>query len=89
MESLERWAEHRFSGSAPGTEAFQQDYADWEVLRAGLRAALEAIAADRASALQRARRAGRLDAGATDAAPDGYEAVVRRYYRALAGPGAR
>lgn len=88
VESLERWAEHRFSGSAPGTEAFKQDYADWEVLRAGLRAALEAIAADRAGALQRARREGRLDAGAGDAAPEGYETVVRRYYRALAAPGA-
>ena len=86
VESLERWAEHRFSGSAPGTEAFKQDYADWEVLRAGLREALEAIAADRAGALQRARREGRLDAGADDAAPDGYEAAVRRYYRALAEP---
>ncbi len=88
VESLEWWAEHRFSGSAPGTEAFKQDYADWEVLRAGLRAALEAIAADRAGALQRARREGRLDAGAGDAAPEGYETVVRRYYRALAAPGA-
>lgn len=88
VESLERWAEHRFSGNVPGTEAFKQDYADWDVLRAGLRAALEAIAADRAGALQRARREGRLDAGAGDAAPDGYETVVRRYYRALAAPGA-
>ena len=52
VESLERWAEHRFSGNVPGTEAFKQDYADWDVLRAGLRAALEAIAADRAGALQ-------------------------------------
>ena len=86
VESLERWAEHRFTGSSPGTEAFKQDYADWEVLRAGLREALEAIAADRAGALQRARREGRLDAGADDAAPDGYEAAVRRYYRALAEP---
>lgn len=86
VESLERWAEHRFTGSSPGTEAFKQDYADWEILRAGLREALEAIAADRAGALQRARREGRLDAGADDAAPDGYEAAVRRYYRALAEP---
>ncbi|MXY25946.1 MAG: DUF4175 family protein [Acidobacteria bacterium] len=86
VESLERWAEHRFTGSSPGTEAFKQDYADWEMLRAGLREALEAIAADRAGALQRARREGRLDAGADDAAPDGYEAAVRRYFRALAEP---
>ena len=86
VESLERWAEHRFTGSAPGTEAFKQDYADWEILRAGLRAALDAIAADRAAALQRVRREGRLDAGADDAAPEGYGAIVRKYYRALAEP---
>ena len=85
VESLEQWAEHRFTGSAPGSEGFKQDYAAWEILRAGLRAALDAIAADRAAALQRARREGRLDAGSDGAVPDGYEAIVQRYYRALAG----
>ncbi len=85
VESLERSAEHRLTGGAPGTEAFKQDYAAWEILRAGLAAALDAIAADRAAALQRARREGRLDAGSDDAVPDGYEAIVQRYYRALAG----
>ncbi len=84
VESLERWAEHRMTGSAPGTEAFKQDYDDWEILRAGLRHALDAISADRAAALRRARREGRVDAGGDGAAPDGYEAIVRRYYRALA-----
>ncbi len=84
LEDLARWAAQRFTGSAPGTEAFTQDYAAWESLRAGLRAALERIVADRAAALRRARRAGRVNAGPDDAAPEGYEAIVDRYYRSLA-----
>ena len=90
LEDLARWAEHRFTGSSPGAEAFRQDYAAWEILRTGLRAVLEAIVADRATALRRARRAGRVNAGPDDAAPEGYEVIVERYYRALAeapGPG--
>ena len=89
LEDLARWGEHRFTGTSPGAEAFKQDYAAWEILRAGLRAALEAIVRDHAAALRSARRAGRVNAGSDDAAPEGYEVIVDRYYRALAEPPGR
>lgn len=84
LEDLERWAAHRFTGAGPGTEAFKQDFAAWEVLRDGVRHAVEAFEADRASALRRAASGGRLAAGSAAAAPDEYRTLVDRYYRSLA-----
>ena len=82
LEDLARWA---FTGAGPGTEAFKQDFAAWEILHAGVRQAVEAFEADRARTLLRAETEGRLAVGSGDAAPDGYRALVDRYYRSLAG----
>lgn len=84
LEDLERWAAHRFTGAGAGTEAFKQDFAAWEILHDGVRHAVEAFEADRASALRRAESEGRLAAGSADATPDEYRALVDRYYRSLA-----
>ncbi len=84
LEDLARWAARRPAGGGPALQATEQDFAAWESLRDGLRRAIEAFEADRASALQAAETEGRLDVGAGEAAPDGYGALVDRYYRILA-----
>ncbi len=84
LEDLARWAARRPAGGGPALQASEQDFAAWESLRDGLRRAIEAFEADRASALQAAETEGRLDVGAGEAAPDGYGALVDRYYRILA-----
>ena len=84
LEDLTRWAEARPTGGGHAVEAFEQDFTAWESLRNGVRQAIEAFETDRARELRAAETRGRLDVGAGDAAPDGYGALVDRYYRALA-----
>jgi hypothetical protein len=84
LEDLARWAARRPTGGGPALQASEQDFAAWESLRDGLRRAIEAFEAGRASALQAAETEGRLDVGTGEAAPDGYGALIDRYYRALA-----
>ena len=84
LEDLTRWAEARPTGAGPAIEAFEQDFTAWESLRNGVLQAIEAFETDRARELRAAETRGRLDVGAGDAAPDGYGALVDRYYRALA-----
>jgi hypothetical protein len=70
--------------SAPGTEAWKQDFAQWDELKVQIAAALERAeqtAADRARAEQSRDR---LNAGATQAVPESYRRLVEKYYRALA-----
>ena len=84
LDDLTRRAAQRPTGAGPALQASEQDFAAWESLRDGLRRAIEAFEADRARALRAARTAGRLDVGSREAAPEGYGALVDRYYRALA-----
>ena len=84
LEDLARWAAQRPAGGGPALQASGQDFAAWESLRGGVRRAIEAFEAERTRALQAARTEGRLDVGAREAAPEGYRALVDRYYRALA-----
>ena len=84
LEDLARWAARRPTGGGAALQASEQDFAAWESLRDGLRRAIEAFETDRASALQAAETEGRLDVGTGEAAPDGYGALVDRYYRVLA-----
>jgi hypothetical protein len=74
------------SVSAPGTEAFKQDFARWESLKASLLLALERVEHNLAAQLREQETRDRLNAGASDAVPDDYRAVVERYYRSLATP---
>lgn len=74
------------SVSAPGTEAFKQDFARWEVLKKNMLLALEKVERGAADELRAQETRDRLNAGASDAVPDDYRRLVDRYYRSLAAP---
>jgi colicin import membrane protein len=75
--------EHEFSRSAPGNEAFKQDFSNWESLRKNVDLALEqfeAAASDRLAP----KNADRLSAGGSERIPDAYRPLVSRYFEAIA-----
>lgn len=74
------------SVSAPGTEAFKQDFARWASLKSNLLAALEKVERGLTTQLREQETKDRLNAGASDAVPDDYRAMVEKYYRSLAAP---
>jgi hypothetical protein len=82
LAALEGWTP---SLSAPGTEAWKQDFARWEQLARALDLALERQEATLASRLAERQARDRLDAGADDRPPDGWRREVADYYRAVAG----
>jgi hypothetical protein len=75
---------HEFSRSAPGTEAFKQDYSGWQSLRRDIDLALERYEASVSARLDRGAAADRLAAGGSDRVPDAYRRSVARYYESLA-----
>ena len=74
----------RQSVTAPGTEAFKQDFAKWEDLRRQATQALENIEATLSKKLQSKRSKDRLAAGADDKAPPEYKQQVDSYFKAIA-----
>ena len=70
--------------SAPGTEAWKQDFAKWEELKQQMEIALEKAESSLASQLREQESKDRLNAGATQAVPDAYRRLVDKYYRSLA-----
>ncbi|MBP6777695.1 MAG: hypothetical protein KA151_10625 [Piscinibacter sp.] len=74
------------SVSAPGTEAFKQDFARWESLKRSLLLALEKVERGLTDELRQQASRDRLNAGASDAVPDDYRRLVDKYYRSLATP---
>ena len=74
------------SVSAPGTEAFKQDFARWESLKQNLLLALEKVERSMSDELRQQETKDRLNAGASDAVPDDYRRLVEKYYRSLATP---
>ena len=70
--------------SAPGTEAFKQDFAKWEQLRKTATTVLEGIESSAAQKLQAKQSRDRLASGVDDRAPAEYERQVDAYFRALA-----
>ena len=74
------------SVSAPGTEAFKQDFARWETLKQNLQLALEKVERSLSDELRQQETRDRLGAGAADAVPDDYRRLVEKYYRSLATP---
>jgi hypothetical protein len=70
--------------SAPGTEAWKQDFAKWEELKKQMEVALEKADTSLASQLREQESKDRLNAGATQAVPEQYRRLVDKYYRALA-----
>ena len=79
----EQW---RRSVSAPGTEAFKQDFAKWESLKKNLLVALEQTESKLADQLRARETRERLNAGRHDAVADTYRELVDRYYQSLAAP---
>ncbi len=74
---------HEFSRSAPGTEAFKQDFARWESLRKGIATAMDRYEAALAQRLAEREAAERVQAPLRDRVPDRYAESVVRYYQSL------
>jgi len=70
--------------TAPGTEAFKQDFAKWDELRRQATQALENIESSLSKKLQAKRSKDRLAAGAEDKAPAEYKQQVDSYFKAIA-----
>jgi hypothetical protein len=70
--------------SAPGTEAFKQDFAKWQEMKRHVTAALEHVESTLAKKLQERNAKDRLSAGADDQAPAAYQQQVDSYFKALA-----
>ena len=70
--------------SAPGTEAFKQDFAKWEALRKQVTLALDRAESSISQRLQARQARDRLAAGVDDKAPADYQQQVDSYFKALA-----
>ena len=74
----------RPSVSAPGTEAFKQDYARWDELRRDVALAIEWFEATRSQLLASEETRDRFGAGGDDRIPEAYRVLVEKYYQSLA-----
>ena len=70
--------------SAPGTEAFKQDFAKWQELKRQATAALEQVESALARQLLERDAKERLASGLDDQAPAAYQDQVDSYFKALA-----
>jgi hypothetical protein len=70
--------------SAPGTEAFKQDFARWEEMRRQATQLLDNVEASVSKKLQAKQAHDRLAAGTDDKAPAGYQKQVDDYFKAIA-----
>jgi hypothetical protein len=73
-----------FSQSAPGNEAFKQDFSKWESLRKGVDLALERYESFVSRRLAKKLAEDRLSAGGSERGPDAYNRLIARYYESLA-----
>ena len=71
--------------SAPGTEAFKQDFARWEEMRKQATTALDHAEAALSKKVAAQQAKYRLAAGVEDKAPPEYQKQVDSYFKALAG----
>ncbi len=76
--------QHEWSRSAPGTEAWKQDYGKWQSLSSDVKQALERYESGAAERLSRALTADRLRGGGSDRVPDAYQRRIARYFESLA-----
>ena len=74
------------SFSAPGTEAFKQDYSRWESLKKNLLVALEGVETRVSDELRARENNQRLNAGGHETVSEAYRDLVEKYYRSLAAP---
>jgi hypothetical protein len=70
--------------SAPGTEAFKQDFARWDDLRKQATQALDRAASVIVQKLDAKESRDRLASGLDDKAPAGYKRQVDSYFKAIA-----
>lgn len=75
---------HEWSRSAPGTEAFKQDYKAWQSLASDVTKALERAESSTASRLSNALAKDRLRAGGSERVPDAYRKQVSKYFESIA-----
>ena len=76
--------EHEWSRSAPGTEAFKQDFTRWEQLRKQATQALDLAESSVAGRLAAAAAKDRLRAGGSERVPDAYRDKVSKYFESIA-----
>ena len=76
--------DHEWSRSAPGTEAFKQDYARWQSLAGDVAKTLERLEASVAARLSNAAAKDRLRAGGSERVPDAYKGRVSKYFESIA-----
>jgi archaellum component FlaC len=76
--------QHEWSGAAPGTEAFKQDYSRWEALRKQIDQSIERYEAAVSSQIAKKQLQDRLSAGGSESVPDAYRKLIARYYESLA-----
>jgi hypothetical protein len=76
--------QHEYSRSAPGNEAFKQDFGNWEALRKDVDSAMEQYEAAVSARLARKAAEDRLSAGGSERVPDAYRPLVSRYFEAIA-----
>jgi hypothetical protein len=76
--------QHEWSRSAPGTEAFKQDYAAWQSLATDVAKALERAETSVAGRLSSAVAKDRLRAGGSERVPDAYRDRVSHYFESIA-----
>jgi hypothetical protein len=72
--------------SAPGTEAFKQDFSQWDELHQDVTLRLERLEATLSRKLLERALRDRLPGGGADDAPGSYDQAVDRYFKALAAP---
>jgi hypothetical protein len=70
--------------SAPGTEAWKQDFAKWDDLKVQISVALERAERTLADRVRGGQAHDRLNTGASQRVPEAYRHLVERYFRSLA-----
>lgn len=75
---------HEWSVTDQGTEAFKQDFSQWETLKKDVTSALERYEASVVARAARQSLRERLSGGGSDRVPDAYRDLIARYYESLA-----
>ncbi len=75
---------HEWSVTDQGTEAFKQDFSQWESLRKDVESALERYEGAIVARPRRKQPGGSPERGGSERVPDAYRKLIARYYESLA-----